>query len=781
MMLLQNWLGEGRKCQAAQSKRFSLPLLGILIMLLVGGGRAQAQGTVIGVSVTASPTPIQAYTEQPASFGAAATTGTPKPGSEWKVVDGPHYHWSVSPDAGSDLADSPEITAMVSYATPGSYQATASCTVSYTVQQSDPGQPDDGTLATISGTGTGSVTVNVDWHRKWDPSPQFTLGFSPVARQYILPGTQVACSVSGSDEDTLTTDGQPSQVGDTLIYQWSGGNLTGDLTGPSATWMAPSAPGTYSCTVFAQDTAQMEPKDAGSRKDASITTTFYFQVPNKVWTPGAPITGGDLVGPAQVTADPGSPVSFSVSAASDTDHWTQSSPQGTLASGDEADGIKYHWTGPGLNSASAGGSWTAPTVPGTYTLTCTISDFGGPVISPDTGNRTDSSLTRSIIVTVPNKVWDTGDPITGGVLNVPAEVTIAPGGSVGYGVSAASDTDHWTQGSQQGTEADGIHYAWSASGGAFSDSAAASGSWTAPATPGTYTLRCTVTDTGGPVVSPDTGTRQDAPPAAQTITVQVVNTPVKLTADKSALCAGGWSPAYQYQYLQKETGQVVSRVKPDPHIATLTATVKDDQSKPVPGRTVTFTWSMPAVDGSGNEAPLMESRTAVTDSSGVATCDVTSGNEVANAVSVTATCKEGSDTVSLDMQAASVDWQYQSIDANGNPTWQEWDGTLAGLQTGTDTSVPIPLQAVVTFNGMAVIGHSMNWMFSQVLDEAGNVVLPEDYGPYAGQYYGYGHFSGPISTTDKNGTAIASFSIGFSRGQISMEIDDENVFDASVM
>ena len=64
---------------------------------------------------------------------------------------------------------------------------------------------------------------------------------------------------------------------------------------------------------------------------------------------------------------------------------------------------------------------------------------------------------------------------------------------------------------------------------------AASGSWTAPATPGTYTLRYAITDTGGPVVSPDTGTRKDAPLPSPSLRIQVIASDFSLSAKPSSL------------------------------------------------------------------------------------------------------------------------------------------------------------------------------------------------------------------------------------------------------
>ncbi len=63
---------------------------------------------------------------------------------------------------------------------------------------------------------------------------------------------------------------------------------------------------------------------------------------------------------------------------------------------------------------------------------------------------------------------------------------------------------------------------------------------------------------------------------------------ISLSLDRASIVAGGWSEELGgYKYLVKETGAIAERdQKPDPHIATLTATVKDEAGQPMEGQTV---------------------------------------------------------------------------------------------------------------------------------------------------------------------------------------------------
>ena len=377
---------------------------------------------------------------------------------------------------------------------------------------------------TLTGTSASAATspqtvpiaVTVLCERSWDSNPGISVLPSGPLVTEVLPGATLTPGVTANDMDALTVEGgSPTLVADSLTYAWSDGS-----SGTSASVTAPAMPGPFSVTCTVSDAGVMQPGDCGNRHDPSASYTFSYTVVNKVWTTGSPIQGGDLVGPSSVTVDPGGSVSFGVTAATDSDHWRQGSAP--LAQGDEPDAVTYRWSGPGLSSTGAGGTWTAPVTPGTYTLTCTINDKGGPVVPPDSGNRKDGSITRTLTVIVPPKKWDAGDPIKGGLLSTITEVDVVSGGTTGYGVTSAVDIDHWIQGSQQGTAADKMVYDWSG-GGTFSSPSGAAGTWTAPVVTASqdFTLTCHLHDVGGPVILPDIGTRTDGSGAAQNLLVHV--------------------------------------------------------------------------------------------------------------------------------------------------------------------------------------------------------------------------------------------------------------------
>ena len=251
-----------------------------------------------------------------------------------------------------------------------------------------------------------------------------------------------------------------------------------------------------------------------------------------------------------------------------------------------------------------------------------------------------------------------------------------------------------------------------------------------------------------------------------------------LSLDKTSVVAGGWDDTRRaYEYLEKETGVWKKRDQtPDPHIATLTATVADD-GQSLAGRSVTFKWDMPG------PAPE-ETRTVLTDDKGEAHVDVVSGDELSkdvdedsgqtlfdNPVEVKVAYADKEQTKSLDVLAPIIVWQYKKEDGS----YADWDGKTEGLWENSDQQ-EVFLRAVLTFNGVPVIGHPISWSISEIKDKSGAIVLLSD-----SSYGTYGHFSGSISTTDKNGYATASFIRGYNIGQLTFSIEEDAVYtqDAS--
>ena len=125
-----------------------------------GGRSVLAQGSVSGVSVTTSVSSVSVPITTAASYGASVTDGTPQPDQEWQVIGSATYLWSASlgtPNP-NNTSETTVTTPSLQYQS-GVYTSTVTCTVSYQVQKSDAGQPDDGQIATISGHDTKSVAI----------------------------------------------------------------------------------------------------------------------------------------------------------------------------------------------------------------------------------------------------------------------------------------------------------------------------------------------------------------------------------------------------------------------------------------------------------------------------------------------------------------------------------------------------------------------------------------------------------------------------------------------
>ena len=290
----------------------------------------------------------------------------------------------------------------------------------------------------------------------------------------------------------------------------------------------------------------------------------------------------------------------------------------------------------------------------------------------------------------------------------------------------------------------------------------------------TATPEPTPEPTNTPVPTPDP-TATPVPTVTPEPTATPTPTPapsLTLSADKTQIVAGGWDEAHKdYVYLEKETNKWKKRnQKPDPHIATLTATLKDSQGNPLSGQTVEFKWDMPG------PAPE-KTPSAVTDSDGVATVDVVSGDTLSKAfdekdghllydepVKVEASFGDLKESRNLDVLAAQAQWQYK--DEHGD--YQDWDGSLQDLFKAANNKNQAQLRVLLSFDDKPVIGHGVSWEFAKVFYKW-NERVPKD------KYVGFGHLSGEYSTTTKKSGATASYSFGYRLGRIIFEMDDASV------
>ena len=213
-----------------------------------------------------------------------------------------------------------------------------------------------------------------------------------------------------------------------------------------------------------------------------------------------------------------------------------------------------------------------------------------PVQQPS-GVWTEVEGTASNTVTItPNpadKVWDPGLPIGEDLQNFspvangrmvmpqdqrgttasPAKVVVPQGQAVACEVEAATDLDHWTEGVASGYESGAANYAWTATGGTFDTTSSRSANWTAPNTPGKYTLTCTMSDG-------QTGARHD-PDLVRNVTVTVPGITIQVRrresgngyAASATIAAGGCdSPEQKADVLVTVTPAIAGIQVPKPTI-----------------------------------------------------------------------------------------------------------------------------------------------------------------------------------------------------------------------
>lgn len=137
------------------------------------------------------------------------------------------------------------------------------------------------------------------------------------------------------------------------------------------------------------------------------------------------------------------------------------------------DPIDYQWlaTGGQLQGTGAQVAWQAPQSSGIYTITVIVRDNKGLQASQSAQVevRTDSSSTNQVPT-----------------VSLNADATIVKPNETTTIRADASDPDN-----------DPLTYAWQATGGTLSSDNASQIMWTAPASEGTYTITCVVTDSKG--------------------------------------------------------------------------------------------------------------------------------------------------------------------------------------------------------------------------------------------------------------------------------------------
>ncbi len=255
--------------------------------------------------------------------------------------------------------------------------------------------------------------------------------------------------------------------GNTLTYSWTCSEGSISGTGSTASWTAPSTIGTYTVTVSVSD-------GKGEPVTQSVSVTVINRNPeisSLTATPATVNSGG-----------------------SSTIRCTASDPDNDTL-------IFDSWisTGGSISGTGSTVTWTAPSTFGIYTVTVTVGDGNG------------GTATRSVSITVTNH-----NPEITSLTATPASVFT--GGSAII-ASAASDPD-----------GDTLAYSWAYTGGSISGTGSTV-TWTAPSTPGVYTVTAIVSDSKGGTVT-------------RSISITATNrNPVisSLTATPASVVAGGSS------------------------------------------------------------------------------------------------------------------------------------------------------------------------------------------------------------------------------------------------
>ena len=218
---------------------------------------------------------------------------------------------------------------------------------------------------------------------------------------------------------------------------------------------------------------------------------------------------------------------------------------------------------------------------------------------------------------------------------------------------------------------------------------------------------------------------------------EIVSPTLELKADPTDICAGAISSAV--------------------HQSHLTAKLKSGSDTLLSNQTVHFSWKMPGASTTSEEDVAINEN-------GEAPLTITSGDEVGK-VTVTATSEGISQeaTVSLNLREGEDTW----FNKNSEGEYVEWDG-----DADTNGAEHEDLRFNLNFDGTPVDGHKISWRISKVVDAQGNSISPNS----EGLFVGYGHVSGPISTTNNTGAAYAQYYPGTKEGIVTFEVTDHSVF-----
>jgi hypothetical protein len=444
----------------------------------------------------------------------------------------------------------------------------------------------------------------------------------------LTPGSPSVVSSGSTSVTAAATDGD----GDVVTYSWSssGGTVVG--SGAAVTWQAPSAPGTYTITVTASD---------GSASSSSAVSLTVTPVPNR-----APVIAVLTASPATVRRGGVSTVSVN-------------------ASDPDGNPMTFTWSAGGGASILGNGTTAAVTAPaavGPFQVTVLVSD--GTL-----------SATTNVPITVVNN-----PPLISLLTATPSLIV---GGQATTLTAAAGDP-----------EGDALSYGYAQTAGPAAGAFSGTGpsrTWTAPASPGVYTLQLTVDD----------GLLTDV----ETVNVTVGNRPpqvASITATPGSVSRGG------------STSLAVAATDPDgdsltyawlqiagPAASTIATPTAATTGVTMPTTEGTYTFRVTATDNGtpnlnvqstvnvvvGNRAPVISAMTATPATvalSGTSTIAVTAADPDGDPITYTYGATGGS----IPGTTSSETWTAPAAPATYTITVTVSDGVLSTQQTVQVTVTP---------------------------------------------------------------------------------------------
>ena len=236
---------------------------------------------------------------------------------------------------------------------------------------------------------------------------------------------------------TITCDARDPD-GDSLSYSWTATGGSVPSSGNPVTWTPPSTAGSYTITVTVRDGR------GGETRGECVVGVIFLRI-NRL-----PVITSVTANPSTVGSGGRSTITC-------------------VASDPDGDSLSYTWSAMGSSVPGLGNqvTWTAPSAPGSYTITLTVADGKGGVV------------TRTCVVVVSSA---NQPPVITSVTANPSAVGLLGSSTI---TCDARDPD-----------GDSLSYSWTATGGSVPSSGNPV-TWTPPSTAGSYTITVTVRDGRG--------------------------------------------------------------------------------------------------------------------------------------------------------------------------------------------------------------------------------------------------------------------------------------------